>query len=79
MALVENKDYKKEIKKLNYELNNYDNIITNFSKDLKKLVTCHKDCHIYFKKNFKLSQSGEKLVLSGTTSLEELLRVIKEE
>ena len=34
---------------------------------------------IAFKKNFKLSQSGEKLVLSGTTSLEELLRVIKEE
>ena len=27
---LEIKDYEKEIKKLNYELNNYDNIITNF-------------------------------------------------
>jgi len=69
---LEIKDYEKEIKKLNYELNNYDNIITNFSKDLKKLVTCHKDCHIYFKKNFKFKDFNKSKFLILNKNLKDL-------
>ena len=70
---LEIKDYEKEIKKLNYELNNYDNIITNFSKDLKKLVTCHKDCHIYFKKNFKFKDFTKSKFLILNKNLKDLI------